>query len=52
MVNPYQVVDIRNGLQKLLDEPNLCEQFIKKGLEKAKQFNWDDTAQVALNLLK
>lgn len=52
MVNPYQVVDIRNGLQKLLDEPNLREQFIKKGLEKAKQFNWDDTAQVVLNLLK
>lgn len=52
MVNPYQVADIKNGLQKLLDEPNLREQFIKKGLDHARQFTWDHTAQVVANLLK
>lgn len=50
-VNPYQVADIKNGLQQLLDQPNLREQFIKKGLDRAKQFTWDHTAGVLATLL-
>jgi glycosyltransferase involved in cell wall biosynthesis len=51
-VNPYQVTDIKNGLQQLLDQPNLRELYIKKGLERAKQFTWEHTADVLGNLLK
>ncbi len=45
MVNPYQVPDIRNGLQQLLTQQNLRELYSKKGLERAKQFSWDQTAE-------
>ena len=51
-VNPYQIADIKNGLQQLLDQTNLRELYIKNGLERAKQFNWDTTAETLGNLLK
>ena len=43
-VDPFNVNDIANGLQRLANEPDLRNSLIKKGLERAKLFDWQKTA--------
>lgn len=51
MVNPYNTIDILNGLKMLLTQPNLRELYIKSGLVQSKKFTWDHTASVLKQLL-
>jgi len=48
LVNPDSEEEIRAGMLKLLTSPSLCEDFIKKGDERVKQFSWEKTAKATL----
>lgn len=44
IVDPFDVSDIRTALDRLAGETALREDLIGAGVERAAQFNWDDTA--------
>ncbi len=43
-VNPSSVFDIKKKLDLVINDKNLKEELIKKGLERVKQFSWKKTA--------
>jgi glycosyltransferase involved in cell wall biosynthesis len=49
MVDPYSVTDISFAMKELLYNEPLREQLISKGLEQAKQFNWEQTGAQLLS---
>jgi glycosyltransferase involved in cell wall biosynthesis len=51
-INPYNINDIAGGLEMLLNNDNLREQLIKKGLERVKNFSWQKSAEIILNALQ
>lgn len=40
LVDPYNVVDISNGVRMVVGDPNLMGTLIKRGYERVKIFNW------------
>lgn len=50
--DPSSVDSIAEGLMKILGDKQLQEELSKKGLERAKQFTWDKTAQTILNVFQ
>ncbi len=50
--DPYSNEDIKNKLESLLDNPNLQNNMIEKGLKHVKSFTWDKSAQKHINLFK
>lgn len=50
--NPYNVNDICSKIHLLLKTPFLRETLIRKGFERAKQFNWDDSAAQTLTIIQ
>lgn len=50
--NPYDVEDIKEKITLLLDDEDLQEKMIKKGLERAKMFSWDKSAEQHLEIFK
>lgn len=46
LVNPYNVSEISRGMEVLLNEETLREQYIKRGLDRAQKFDWVKTAQI------
>ncbi|QQS23373.1 glycosyltransferase family 4 protein [bacterium] len=50
-VNPYNITEITQGLNVLLNDSAVRENYIAKGLERSQKFNWDKTAQVLHSLL-
>ena len=48
LVNPYNIDDIRTGMDLLLTDETLRRRFIAKGLEKVKQYSWQRTAEQVL----
>lgn len=51
-VNPYDVDSIYEGMVRILDDPWLREELVKKGLERAKQFTWENTARKTLDVYR
>lgn len=49
--DPYDVNDIESGLKTILNDLELRETLIAKGLERAKEFSWDKTAEALWNAL-
>lgn len=45
LVNPYNVSELAHALEVLLTQDTVREQFIRKGLERAKSFTWEATAE-------
>ena len=45
LVNPYSIEDIRNGIVKLIEDENLREGLIKKGLENVNRFKAEEVAK-------
>ncbi len=43
-VDPFNIEDIVNGLKRLVSESELRNDLTKKGLERAKEFDWQKTA--------
>jgi len=50
--NSYQFDDIADKLLLLAWDPNLRNEFSKKGLEKAKTYTWDKSADGVLNVME
>ncbi len=49
LVDPYEVSSIAEGIDEILRKP---KEYIKKGLKRAKDFSWKDTAEQTLALYK
>ncbi|MFM6945990.1 MAG: glycosyltransferase family 4 protein [Flavobacteriales bacterium] len=43
-VDPFDISDIANGMQKIKNDVDLQTELKKKGLERVKAFNWDHAA--------
>ena len=50
--NPFDVVDIANTLQLVLNDQTLRESYIDKGNEQLQKFSWEKTAQSLIQLFK
>jgi alpha-1,3-rhamnosyl/mannosyltransferase len=48
LVDPTNVQDIAEGLEKILDNPSRSAELITKGLMQAQQFSWKRTAEETL----
>jgi len=52
MVNPLDVEEIANGIKRLVEDSDLRSQLQEKGLCRAKNFDWGDTARRTSEVLK
>lgn len=43
-VNPFSIEDIKNGMVRIYKDESLRKELIEKGKERAKLFNWQNTA--------
>lgn len=43
--DPYKKGDLKNTIEKLLSNPQKREELIKKGIKKAGEYSWDETAR-------
>ncbi|MFW6121191.1 MAG: glycosyltransferase family 4 protein, partial [Petrotogales bacterium] len=50
MVNPYDVDELAESMERVLESENLQEELIRKGLERAEQFSWERTAKETLKV--
>jgi glycosyltransferase involved in cell wall biosynthesis len=51
-VNPENVIDISDKMEKLLIDEELRKNLIKKGHEQIKKFSWEKTAKETLAVLE
>ena len=51
-VNPYNVEEITEGMEKIAFDEKLREDLIKKGYENIKRFSWEKAAEEVLNIFK
>lgn len=52
LVDPNSVDSIAEGLLKVLMNNNLREEMVAKGLERAREFSWENTARKTLEVFK
>ena len=52
MVDPYDIEAIAWGLKRLVEDSALREELRRKGLERAKRFSWDKTAELTWKVLQ
>lgn len=52
LVNPFDVHEIANGLEKLINDEKLRGDLSRKGLEQAKKFSWKRTARQTLDIFE
>jgi len=52
VVGPYDVEAIAWGLKRLVEDSALREELRRKGLERAKRFSWDKTAELTWKVLQ
>jgi glycosyltransferase involved in cell wall biosynthesis len=52
LVDPYDVEAIAHGIRRLVENTALREELRKKGLERAKQFTWERTAELTWAVLE
>jgi glycosyltransferase involved in cell wall biosynthesis len=50
--DPYDVGDIKEKMEMVLDDEKLQTEMIEKGLERAKQFTWEKSAKKHLEVFK
>ncbi|MCM8819713.1 MAG: glycosyltransferase family 4 protein [Candidatus Omnitrophica bacterium] len=50
-VNPYDVKDIADGIEKVLTDENLRDDLIKKGFENVKRFSWESSARKIIEII-
>jgi glycosyltransferase involved in cell wall biosynthesis len=41
LVDPYEVDSIREGIQRVLTDPGLCEELRAKGIARSREFSWE-----------
>ena len=52
MIDPYNVDELSFAIKEILEEVELRENLIKKGLNQAQKFNWDKTAKEVLEVFR
>lgn len=52
MIDPYNIDELSFAIIRVLEDNELRENLIKKGLKQAKKFNWDTTAEEVLKSFK
>jgi len=50
MIDPYNADELSFAIRRVLEDHELRENLIKKGLKQAKKFNWEKTAQKVLDV--
>lgn len=50
MVDPYNINEIARAMREILTDENLRNNLISRGLERAKKFNWENTAREYLKI--
>jgi glycosyltransferase involved in cell wall biosynthesis len=45
LVDPQSIGEIRDGLRRLLADPELRQDYARRGIERASQFSWDRAAE-------
>lgn len=48
LVNPYRVEELAEAINRIINSPSLQEDLIGKGLKRAQEFSWEDTAKKTL----
>ena len=51
-VNPYDVESIADGIYKVVDDKELRENLVQKGLERTKLFSWEKSAREHLKVFE
>lgn len=51
-INPHDIDDMSNAIYEVYKDPDLRKNLIKKGLLRAMDFSWDETARKTLNSYK
>jgi glycosyltransferase involved in cell wall biosynthesis len=51
-VDPLQVEDIYSGLRQILSDPDLRRNMIRSGLDQARLYSWEATAQKVLQVFE
>ena len=49
--NPFDENDIKNGLIRIMENSSLCRELSEKGLQRAKKYDWDQSAQKSWEIL-
>lgn len=52
LVNPYSESDICNAMEQLFFNEKLRDQYIKMGLEQARKYTWENSANILYELYK
>jgi glycosyltransferase involved in cell wall biosynthesis len=52
LVNPYDITEIKNAMQKIYADKNLRQLLIQKGIIRKELFNWKTTAQTLWNSMQ
>lgn len=52
MCNPFDTIDIKNGLKTILQNNSLREELVRKGTERLAMFSWKMTAENTLSVFK
>ena len=51
LVDPYNAVDISNGLRVVIEDTNLRDTLIKRGYERVEMFDWKKCAEQTLGVI-
>lgn len=52
LVNPQKVDEIANAIRRVMDDLDLVKRMIAAGIEQARKFTWDKTADIVRTVLK
>ena len=45
LVDPYDALDIKEGIKRVLTDPALRAELVRKGLARAREFSWEDSVR-------
>ena len=45
LVDPNSISDLANAMQLVQSDESLCNELVRKGWQRAKEYNWEDAAQ-------
>jgi glycosyltransferase involved in cell wall biosynthesis len=51
-IDPYNIDSIANGLLSLVNDKNLRQELVKRGHERLRMFNWEESTTLMLNIIK
>ncbi len=52
MIDPYNADELAFAMRRILEDENLRNNLVTKGLKQSKKFNWDKTAKQVLKVFK